>query len=164
MKTRYRLYLETSFWKRLGDAAYHSRRRLSYRFLRQVESRHDLFISNLVHGEVMGTPDLVERRHVLRRIKSVHPRTVTNSRKAERQALELLDSGGWEDGLLADMLHVAYTIQAGCDALVTWDQDDLARDKTRNVVQAFGRRTGVSAPLIGTPEEVAEWLGIRIRS
>jgi len=48
------------------------------------------------------------------------------------------------------------------DALVTWDQGDLARDHTRRIVQVYGRRERLSVPLIGTPEEVAKWLGLRI--
>ncbi len=48
------------------------------------------------------------------------------------------------------------------DALVTWDTDDLARDRTRTVVQAYAMRKGLRASLIGTPYEVSDWLGIRI--
>ena len=163
MKRRYRLYLETSFWKRLGDPAMVARRQVTYRFFRSVKDRHELLLSRLVIRELMATPDLRERRHILRRIWSADPRTVTTSRRAERIALELLAAGGWSDDDFADMLHISYTIVAGADALVTWDEGDLAREWTRNLVQAYGRRQGVATPLIGTPEDVAEWLGIRIR-
>ena len=61
------------------------------------------------------------------------------------------------------MLHIAYTMLASLDILVTWDVEDLARDRTRAVVQAYAWRNGLRAPLIGTPEEAAGWLGIEIR-
>lgn len=163
MKRRYRLYCETSYWKRLGDAMTDGRRRVSYRFLRAVAGRHQLLLSRLVLQEIALTSDLDERRHILRRIESVRHRMVTNSRRAERMALELLAVGGWSEELFADLLHVSYTILSGAEALVTWDAGDLARDRTRLVVQAYARRSGLAAPLIGTPEEVAKWLGMTIR-
>ena len=55
-----------------------------------------------------------------------------------------------------------YSMLSEVDALVTWDQGDLARDHTRRIVQAYGRRERLSVPLIGAPEEVAQWLGRRI--
>lgn len=163
MKHRFRLYLETSFWLRLGDPAYHARRKMTYRFFRAAARRHQLFLSKLVLREIEETPDWDERRHVLRRVWSARPRMVTTSRRAERIALDLVQEGGWSDDVFADMLHISYSMVSNQDALVSWDEGDLARDRTRQVVQAYGRREGVSVPLIGTPEEVAQWLGIGIR-
>jgi hypothetical protein len=160
MKRFYRLYLETSFWKRLGDPAPTDRRTISYRFLRQIQKRHHLFISDRVMREAAATPDPQERKHVLRRIWSAHPRTLTLTRKAERIALDLLQTGGWGEKLFADMLHLGYSIASDMDALVTWDEGDLAREKTRILVLHYCRREGLSVPLIGTPEEVGKWLGI----
>ncbi len=78
-------------------------------------------------------------------------------------ALELLAAGRWSQARLADRVHVAYTLLSGADALVTWDTRDLARERPRVVVHAYAARQGLRAPLIGTPQEVAGWLGLKIR-
>jgi predicted nucleic acid-binding protein len=163
VKRHYRLYLEASFWKRLGDPEYHERRKLSYRFLRRCRKDHDALVSRLVLREIEATPNLEERRHVLRRVWAARPKVITTSRRVERIALEIMEISGRGDDAFADMLHIGYSMVADADALVTWDEGDLARDHTRRLVQAYGRREGMGVPLIGTPEEVAGWLDIRIR-
>lgn len=164
MKRRYRLYLETSFWNRLGDPRNDFRRRASYRFLRRVvRQHHTVLVSDLVLEEARATPLADERKQILRRIWSSGAKHVTALRPAERVADGLMAAGGWGRDLFADMLHVGYTISGRADALVTWDRSDLARERTRIIVAAFCRREGLSAPLIGTPEEVARWLNIEIR-
>ena len=162
MKTRFRLYLETSFWRRLGDSADWKRRRTTYRFLRAVESRHDLFISRWVTDEISQIPDMLERRQIRRKIDDSGSRTLTENRQIERAAFELLALTGNNNRLLADMWHLGYTVVSGLDALVTWDMRDLARDRTRTAAQVYGRRHGMEVPLIGTPEEVAQWLNLKI--
>jgi hypothetical protein len=162
MKHTYRFYLETSFWKRLGDPAYHERRKITYRFFRQAERRHKLFLSMLVIHEIAATPDVDERRYILGRVDSAHPRFLTQRRRAERIAEDLLDAGGWGANLFADMVHIGYTIAGDLDAIVTWDEGHIACNATRNVVMAYGRRAGTPAPLIGTPLEIAQWLNIKI--
>jgi len=163
MKRRYRLYLETSFWKRLGDPRLDERRRDSYRFLRALAGgRHRILISRLVTRELDETPDWAERRKIYRRLWSRGARMITFNPRIVRIATDLRTLGRWRRNLIADLMHIGYAISGAADALVTWDRDDLARDATRRVVQAYGRREDVGVPLIGTPEEVAEWLGIRI--
>lgn len=164
MKRRYRLYLETSFWDRLGDPRADVRRRVSYRFLRRsTRQHHQILVSDLVLEEVRATPMEEERKSILRRIWSSGAKHVTALRPAERVAGGLMAAGGWDGDLFADMLHVGYTVAGEADALVTWDRSDLARDHTRNIVAAYCRREGLLAPLIGTPEEVAKWLDIVLR-
>ncbi len=160
---RFRIYPETSFWRRLGDSAPDDRRRLTYGFLRAVQRRDRIYTSKLVLIELDETPDHEQRRHIQRKLWSVRPRMITTSRRAERIALELLDGGGRQEETFADMLHVSYSMLGEVDALVTWDEGDLARDHLRRIVQAYGRRQGLSVPLIGTPEDVAEWLGLKTR-
>jgi predicted nucleic acid-binding protein len=160
---RYKIYPETSFWRRLGDPENPDLRKTSYRFFRSIQSRDRIHISKLVLLELSETPDAEERRHVLKRLWSARPKMVTTSRRAERIALELLSAGGWSEDVFADMLHVSYSMLSEVDALVTWDHGDLAREHTRKIVQAYGKRQRLSVPLIGTPEEVAEWLGLKIR-
>lgn len=122
MKRVYKIYFETSLCNRLGDQEYHRRRKISYRFLRRCVKDHHVLTSKLVLREIQATPALEERRHILRRVWSARPRVITTSRRVERIALDLLEAGGRGDDLFADMLHIGYSIVAGADALVTWDE------------------------------------------
>ncbi len=163
MRRRFKFYLESSFWKRLVDPANPRMRKVSYQFLRAVAGRHRIITSRLVRAELHATPDLVERRAVTRHMERVRMRAVPTTALVTTVRDEILEEGGWGANRLADMLHVAYTVIARADALVTWDQDDLARERTRRVVQAVCRRRGLKAPRIGMPEEVAAWFGLMTR-
>jgi predicted nucleic acid-binding protein len=163
MKRHYRLYLETSFWNRLENPARDLRREISYAFLRAVQRPHHLFISRLVTRELDRIRDVAQRRAVRRRMEGQSLRTITLTARIVHIARELVRLGGWSENVIADMVHVAYAVFGRVDALVTWDFDDLARPRTRDVVSAYGRRQDVPVPLIGSPPEVASWLGIGTR-
>ena len=158
-----RIYPETSFWRRLVDDGDFERRRLTYRFLRAIEGRARLLGSSLILAELGRGLSGDARTAVLRRHWAARPRIVTGVPRVHRISLELLMAGGRGIRALADMLQVGYSIVGGADFLVSWDRADLARDRTRKVVRDYGQRTGTKVPRIGTPEEVARWLGLRIR-
>ena len=138
-------------------------RKTSYGFLRAVvKARHVLLVSRLVKMELHETPDLDERTHIYRRMADASPRNVPESSRVLKLRDELLREGRWGANRFEDMLHVAYTIACQADALVTWDEGDLARSRTRRVVESVCRRMGVRAPKIGIPEDVARWLNINL--
>jgi predicted nucleic acid-binding protein len=58
--------------------------------------------------------------------------------------------------------HIAYALIGGADYLVTWDQEDLAREWTRERVTQFCIDSGRKVLMIGTPVEVGKWLGTQI--
>ena len=157
------LFLETSFWSRLVDSADARKQRLTESFLDAATLQCRVLISPTVAAELSRTPAKDRRALLLDRLWAARPEVVTFGARPEEMALELLAAGRWSRSRFADMVHVAYTVLSGADALVTWDVHDLARERPRVVVHAFAVRRGLRAPLIGTPQEVAEWLGIRIR-
>ena len=159
---RYRLYLESSFWRRLADPDHPESRKISYRFLRAIEGRHRILVSRLLAREIDNTADLVERRSILRKMEGVRPRRLTATSRTLELRDEILREGEWGRRRFADAMHIAYTVTSGADALVTWDLRDLARDPTRDLVRSICRARGLSVPRIGTPPEVAEWLGLKI--
>ncbi len=157
------LFFESSFWSRLAEPPESPKRILTEAFLSVVRLRFRVLVSPLVAAELARTPERAKRDDLLDRLWEARPEVVSFGAWAQRMAWELLAAGRWSQRRFADMVHVAYTLMAGADALVTWDKDDLARERTRVVVHAYATRKGIRAPLIGTPEEVAEWLGIKIR-
>ena len=156
------LYLETSFWLRLADRQNPARRRATARFLRWARIRFHLRISPEVRAEVHETSDPALRHPMRRKIERVRPRTVTGGARVDRLVAELLLHGVLTRAHLADLYHIGYALLGGTDYLVTWDIGDLAREQTRRRVTEFCVATGRKALMIGTPVEVARWLGTRI--
>ena len=162
MPRRYRLYFETSVWRRLTDA-HGPRRTLTYRLLTIARWRHVILASRMVVEELHRVHDNLLRKQVLDRFWRTGPKIIPARPKIVRLAHELLRRGGWGTADLEDMLPIGYAILGQPDVLVTWDTADLAREKTRRLVAAVGRQEGLRTPDIATPAEVlAEWLGIKI--
>lgn len=155
------LYVETSVWSRLADPPGILQARVSASFIRQACLRHRILISDAVLAELRDTPDPVRRQFLGDQVVAANARVAPTREPAERMAEELLRAGRWRDRRFVDMLHIAYTILEGADALVTWDEDDLARERPRKIVHAYTRARGLLTPLIGTPEEVTQWLGLK---
>lgn len=159
---RFRLYLDTSFWNRLADRQNFPMRRDTYHFLNRACARQEVLVSPLVIAEIQATPDPEERRIIERLLRKRRPERVGPQPRVGAIARALRDEGGWGMRMLVDLSHVGYAIVSQADALVTWDARTLARPRVRTVVQAYCRRERLSAPLIGGPEEVAEWLELRM--
>lgn len=154
------LYLDSSFWSRLLDPESSERRAATSTFLRQAHLHHRLLVSDAVVVELAAVADAAKRDALLDHLWAARPTVARPRREVYRMALELLQAGRWSKRRFTDMLHVAYSINEGADALVTWDEDDLARERPRRVVHAYTRARRLLTPLIGTPKEVAEWLKI----
>ncbi len=152
------LYLETSFWSRLVDPPESHKRRVTEAFLRDAGRRHQIVVSNVVIEELLAIESEGRQRAVMDILSASGAVRLAFEPEARRMALEMLRAGRWAPRRLADLMHVAYTIRHKAYALVTWDVDDLARERPRNVIHAYTRARGLLTPLIGTPEEVAQWL------
>lgn len=157
-----KLYIETSFWKRLADPSMDWRRRASYRFLRTIRRHHQLFVSHIVRRELDQNPDVEERKSLRRRIQSARPGFLTPPANLEETVWSLLAAGTWGLRKFQEMQHLAFAILTDVDALVSWDVKDLARRETRRVLSRWCQNKGVSSPYVGTPVEVARWLGFEI--
>ncbi len=158
MKKRFKLYLETSFWRRLVDAASDPRRIESYRFLGLVKKRHEILISRLVLAELETAPNATLRTALKRRINRVHPGMLFIPREAERIADELLSIQRRGRSDRADMLHLACARLNNVDALASWDKVDHACGSTRKAVARIARARGLANTYVGTPKEIAAWL------
>jgi len=161
-KKRRRLYLETSFWKRLGERVHLDRRTLTWRFFSRVRRSHRLLTSNLVLLEIQRTPDLAERQEVIHRFKSIRSRKITHTRRARELGQALLSLTPWSQAQFYDMMHISYAILGRANAVVTWDRAHIACETTRRAVALICRIRGLATPFLGTPSEVLQWLGNEI--
>lgn len=162
MTRKFRLYLESSFWDRLADTRRPHERQLSHRFLHRACPGHQILISGLVLEEVSRTPDPEDRRIIHRRLTGVRRKVLTAAGRAAEVAMDLKSHGKFGESMIADLTHLGYAINVQADAVVTWDENTMARDKVRLAVDAYCRRKGIKAPLIGTPPDIAEWLELRM--
>lgn len=160
MKKRFKLYLETSFWKRLVDDGPTPRREISYAFLRDVSGKHRIIVAKRVFEEIIHTTSPGSRTSLLRRMKSSRVKTVPATAEIHELAGQLLVAGRWGEGRRADMLHLACAMIGVADALVTWDKSDLANDDARRIFKAVADARQLKLPRVGTPIEVRSWLGI----
>lgn len=162
MRSGIDLYVESSFWKRLSDSTSDPRRRISYRFLNLVRSKCRLRVSSLVWNEIEDSPNPDERRFLTRRLENAGARSMPVTRRVLEFAETLRGAGHWGDRQFADMVHVACAMLHSCDALVTWNLRDLARGKLRQVAGIVALQRNLVAPFVGTPLEVAPWIGLKI--
>lgn len=163
MKRAFRFYFETSVWRRMVERD-DPRRILTYRLATIARRRHEILTSREAVNELGEIPDPQLRRAALLRLRRTDPEMVPVSARVRAIAKELLGRGGWGPKDLEDMLHIGYAMVGAADVLVTWDQADLARSKTRRLVLVLGREWDLRAPDIATPVEVLnEWLGVRMR-
>jgi predicted nucleic acid-binding protein len=158
VKKRFKLYLETSFWRRLVDDASDPRRIESFRFLSGVAKGSGMVISNLVRSELETTPGVKERVSLRRRIRRVGPEVLIVPSEAAGVADRLLAIQRRGSHDRADMLHVACAMLYGADALVSWDRKDIACGGTRAASSQVARELGLASPRLGTPKEIEEWL------
>jgi predicted nucleic acid-binding protein len=157
MKDKPGLYCETSYWRRLIDTKSPLRRRWTRELHDVAPRRFRLWTSKLVLTELRDAPE-PDRTQAIRKLMDSRAKCVTTTWKIGSVTEELLHEGGWSENLLADCAHLAYTIVGRMAALVTWNMNDLACPVTRRVVSEVCRRHEWPVPLIGTPEEVLEWV------
>ncbi|KAF0247136.1 MAG: hypothetical protein FD180_75 [Planctomycetota bacterium] len=160
MKKRFKLYLETSFWKRLVDDGPTPRREISYAFFRDVIGKHRVMVGKKVFEEITHTTPPAQRNALFRRMDACRAKTIPATAQIHDLAEQLLVAGGWGEGRRADMVHLACAMITGADALVTWDKSDLANDETRRIFKAVAKERRLTLPHVGTPMEVKSCLGI----
>ena len=114
----------------------------------------------MVIQEVLATPDPEVRKAIEKELRASGCEHLGALENAAPIAEAIRKAGRFSERMLVDLTHVEYAILSDADAVVTWDARTLARDRVRVTVHAWCQREGYTAPLIGGPEEVAEWLGL----
>ena len=158
MKERLRLYFDTSVWSRLID---NTERGALTRGVAAVAERDHVILSSLENiTELSQTRDETRRSAILELLRKADPELIEVIPEVRLIAKELLNLGGWGPKDLEDMLHIGYALVGHADVLLTWDEDDLAREKTRKLVRQVCRARGLKRLEIVTPEEAkTRWLG-----
>lgn len=155
---RPRVYVETSIVSYLtARLSNHlitaGRQQLTRHWWSHERSRYDLFISEFVVAEAAGgDPEAAQLRlDVLAGIPQVLLQP-----EAKRLANTLVDPGPIPAGAALDAFHIAASVAAGADYLLTWNFKHLANAALRKRIEAVCRSGGYEPPVICTPEELVE--------
>jgi hypothetical protein len=157
------LYADTSAWSGIVDRRDPERMLLSERFMFRVRRKATFIISKIVRAEIQAYGNHEARLQMMRLLDRFRVLVRPAVKGVQRLADDLLASGCLGSEHQADLLHLASAVYWDADYMVTWDVGDQASVQTRNIVARLCRMRGRSPLRIGTLQEVAQWLDVRIR-
>jgi len=117
-------------------------------FFQETAPKHEVFISELVVGEIEATPDNAHRTRLLNSVKNLSVLSV--SVEAEKLADEYLK---YIKIPKADAIHIAISTVEGVDYLVTWNMEHMAKERTRRIVDNINFLCELSRLYIVTPKD-----------
>jgi predicted nucleic acid-binding protein len=117
-------------------------------FFQETAPKHEVFISELVVGEIEATPDDAHRTRLLNSVKNLSVLPV--SAEAEKLADEYLK---YIKIPKADAIHIAISTVEGIDYLVTWNMEHMAKERTRRIVDNINFLCELSRLYIVTPKD-----------
>ena len=162
MASRPSLYIETSAWSAVVDPRIPGRQKITRTFFKKIKRRYRLQVSDLALEEIREHPRPDLRRRILRYLWRRRPKVLGPNARVREATRELMSMGRWGPRVLVDVTQVGYALVGKADALVTWNQKDLARREVRRVIQRYCRERNRPMMRIGTPQEVARWLGVKM--
>ncbi|MDI6788917.1 MAG: PIN domain nuclease [Planctomycetota bacterium] len=149
-----KLYLETSVWNFSFATDSPEHRKSTQLFLEQVlENRFSVYISRLVLDEISRSPQ-PKQDSLLNLIGKHKPFLLEPNEEINQIADEYIKRGIIPVRYLPDALHIAYTVAADLDVLVSWNFAHLVRTKTRREVNGTNLLLGYKQIEICSPEEV----------
>ncbi|MBW2030663.1 MAG: PIN domain-containing protein [Deltaproteobacteria bacterium] len=151
MKTRIRVYLDTSVVSALYDETNPERRELTRSFFEEALGL-DIFISDVTIAEIERTPEADLREKMKSEVAKFSVIELTND--AERLAEEYLRYGAVPDSYPEDEYHVAVAVLNDMDFLLSWNFRHLVRRKTRDIVKMVNTLKGFRQIEIMTPAEI----------
>jgi predicted nucleic acid-binding protein len=155
---RAKLYVETSVISYLTarpsrDVISLGHQQLTREWWDRAVLEFELFASRLVVAEAqLGDPVAAAAR-----LAVLEPITLLAETPESRTlARKLLAAGGLPSKAASDALHIGVAAVHGMDYLVTWNCKHIANARMLRFVTETCRAAGFEAPVICTPEELAE--------
>ncbi len=155
---RSKLYVETSVISYLTarpsrDVIALGHQQLTREWWEQAKDEFELYASRLVVAEAqLGDPKAAAAR-----LAVLEPIVLLAETPPSRAlARSLLAAGGLPEKAASDALHIAVAAIHGMDYLVTWNCKHIANARMLRFIVETCRTAGVEAPVICTPEELAE--------
>lgn len=141
------LYLDTSIPNALFKTP-EERKEATSLFFQEIIPRYEVFVSELVVGEIEATPDTAHRNLLLNSVKNFS--VLLASTEAEKLAGEYLKYIKIPE---PDALHIAISTVECIGYLVTWNMEHMAKERTRRIVDNVNFLCGLSRLYIVTPKD-----------
>lgn len=155
-KKKESIYLETSVISAYFDFKKQdiARKKATRKFWKEVLPKYNAIISEVVFGELEGTPDKEQRIRFLRFIESL--RRIKPTSAVAKLSNKYLAADLVPKAKIADATHLAIATISRIDYLVSWNQKHLTSPSQRKRIFVFNKRLKLYIPIIATPDDFFE--------
>ena len=150
-----RLYLEASPIIMMSPGQDPVRQAITKEFFRIVRENpedYELFVSPVTIGELGKAKTEEKRKANADFLQTIHFTELPENDEAENLARIYTIDGVLSQANMDDLRHVAYTVVARCDYVITWNMGHLANERTVSRVNAVNARENYRNIYIATPE------------
>jgi len=151
MKSKMRVYLDTSVISALFDERNPERKLLTEAFFKEIEN-FKVFISEITFVEIERTPDTVLRSKMKEVVS--HFSVITLTDDIEWLANEYVRYGAVPESYPEDASHIAVAVINNMDFLLSWNFKHIVRRKTRDIVKMVNTLNNLRHIEILTPAEL----------
>ncbi|MDI6751757.1 MAG: type II toxin-antitoxin system VapC family toxin [bacterium] len=153
MKKRLKLYLETTIPNYIFADDTPEKQKITLRFWDEVRAgQYEVFVSEVVLGEIKKTKDLSKREKLLKIIEGIPFLDLTE--ECRNLAEIFIEKGVIPSDYEPDALHIAIGIIHQMDAIVSWNLEHIVNIETKLAVRKIAKDYNYKDVEIGTPEEV----------
>ena len=150
------MYIETSVWNFLFAEDIPDKYTATRAFFLDVESgRYEIFISEVVIGEIENAPEQINHR-LRNLIDQYSPSFLFSDDESDNMIEAYLNAGLLSSNQLADLSHLAVASVNDMDMLISWNLRHIVKAQTRKIVNAVNRLNGYHDVEICTPKEAIE--------
>ncbi|GHT11228.1 hypothetical protein FACS1894170_04500 [Planctomycetales bacterium] len=148
-----RIYSDTSVISCIDAPDTPERERTTHRFFQLINDNPDeyeLVISPVVMRELMATME-PKRLKLITFLETLTHTLLSDNPEAERLASSYISSGILSETHKEDLQHIAYSVVAACNYVVSWNMKHFVRERTISGVNAVNVKLGYSSAFITTP-------------
>jgi len=152
-----KLYLDTSVINFLFADDAPEKQRVTQEFFEDSVSqgKFDIYISDVVIGEIKNTKDIDKRNNLLEVIYKYNLNILSLSEEAIELTDEYLKQSVIPEKKVEDARHIAIATVSGCDMLLSWNYKHLANINKEKKIQIINIQQGYNYPVrLSTPMEV----------
>ncbi len=152
-----KLYLDTSVINFLFAEDAPEKQRVTQEFFdgSVSQGKFDIYVSDVVIGEIKNTKDIDKRNNLLAVIYKYNLNILSISEEAIELADEYLKQSVIPEKKVEDARHIAIATVNGCDMLLSWNYKHLANINKEKKIQIINIQQGYNYPVrLSTPMEV----------
>lgn len=151
LKTKIKIYLDTSVISALFDDKNPERKSLTEEFFANIGD-FEVYVSNLTMAEIEKTTDEGLKDNMLKAIEKLSVLELTG--EDETLAKEYIAQGGIPENFPEDAYHIAVAACNSMEFILSWNYRHIVRRKTKDVIRMVNTIKGYPNIEITTPGEM----------